>query len=142
MDKAKFFEEQVKYWTKKVGLSPFIVKLDRRITKYAAYAYRGQPNEIRYSHKYINDYTKNGLIHLGLHEIGHIKTNTRYCRRWKREYEAEKFALNKIKKYIPNYYKKAVKTTNKYVTQYSKTKEKWQLPYLKGFGKLIQELER
>ena len=142
MNKCKFFENQVKYWVKKVGLSHFVIKLDKRLTKYAAYVYSGVPNKIRYSPKHIPNCTKNQIITLALHEIGHIKADTKYCRRWKREYKAEKFALKMIKKYLPTYYKEAIKDTKSYVVDYSKTREKWQLPYIKGFGKLIQELER
>ena len=144
MDKLKFFEEQVKYWTKKVGLLYFPVISDKRITKYLAYSYVVPQNKIKYSPEHVLNCTKNQIIQCVLHELGHIKTcnkNWKNIPQWKREYKAEKFALKTIRKYILNYYKKAIKDTKEYVTRFSKTKEKWQLPYIKGFGKLIQELE-
>ena len=139
MNKNKYFEKQVSYWGKYFGLPDLVVKPDKRITKYAAYCYR-QQMEIRYSPKHIPDYSKNGLIGLALHEIGHIKTNAGYYRGWEREYLAQKFALNNIRKHLPSYYKEAVADTKWYVVEYSKTNEKWQRMYIKGYGKLLKEI--
>jgi len=67
------------------------------------------------------------------HEIGHIRTKGKTLE--EREYKAEKFALNTIRKYYPEYYQRALQET-RIVAKYAYHKV-----YRVAFAKLLKEIE-
>jgi len=135
MNKCKFFETQVKYWAFKLRVAKPIVKPDKRITFYHAYACP-QKNLIRYSVCHTETSTKEDLIHLALHELGHFKTwSYNDMTQIEREYRAEKFALNVFKKHLPNLFKSALSNTKSVVDN-----PEYPL-YKKPFTKLLKEFK-
>ena len=140
MDKIKFFIKLVMNLDKKLNLPKIMLWKDNRLgSNYVASVLEGfevitkqKLQIIRYNEKLIRKMPIPDIIHAVLHEIGHIKTTGKT--RVDKEYNAEKFAVEKIKKYYPRYYNRAI--------DYIKHAQHFQNQiYAKAFGKLLKELK-
>ena len=133
MNKNLYFENQAKVWAHMYDIDNLDIKPSKVKFKETAYA-QTTFKRIRYSSKNIKKLSKIKIIHTVLHEIGHLM-HSESLTIMKGEYEAEKFALKNIKRYLPKYYKKALKTTEQY-TKISNSR-----PHTFAFAKLIKELK-
>ena len=142
MNKFKFIEKNIQKYKIKLGIKESIkVRPDGRWLRKVMGAYK-EPNNylIKYSPKKTNRVSKNYLILVILHELGHIKLRHFEelakgifdMERW--EYEAEKFSINLVKKYIPKYYEKAVEELKDYFNIENEV-------YRKAFTRLYKELK-
>lgn len=110
MDKEKFFREQTHKFASKCRVKfPYIQKDDRlSLDTYAGVWKARNKNTkeivwiLKYNSKVIKKLKKWQIIHTVLHELGHIKTESTGGN-GESEYKAEKFAINAIKKYHPEY---------------------------------------
>lgn len=96
MNKNLYFENQAIKWGKFFKVPNLNIRHSTKLKNYTAMAYRWYEgnkkcSEIIYAPIFIEDLSKREIIHFVLHELGHvIYRRTRI--KWKREYEAEKFA--------------------------------------------------
>ncbi len=130
MNKAKYFEFQINFWSGKLKVRKPIIKLK----KFKGGVAKANPNTnvLTYNHR-INEMTKFEILLMALHELGHFKTKGTYTR-WGNEYKAHKFALKAIKKHLPKLYKKAIKFTKSFTTP------DFVRCYVKAFTKLLEDL--
>ena len=107
----KYMEKNARYWAKKLKIPLYKITKDNRGRRFWAYvAHRYGKNYLTYSSKYIVEFnpTKNDLLQLILHELGHLKGKwlANYVGCIKAEYQAEKQSLKWLKKYNHKYYLK------------------------------------
>jgi len=146
MNKIKYFKDNVKKYAKLLKIKEPYLKQDNRLGKYYVCCveidiWKDNNEEftlLRYNTNHIKESDKSNIIHLILHELGHIKFRHHYLKHTltntiNSEYEAEKFALAMIKKYHPNYYKRALCRIENGIKQTKKTQ------YKIAFSKLLEE---
>lgn len=141
MNKSKYFEQQLMYWGNKFNISNLTIRISVRLTKWTAMAYWWREGnkkhaEVIYSPFKLKNYSKVKLTRLALHELGHT-LNRRTQLAWKKEYNAEKFALATIKKYMVQYYDKCIKYTRLDYKWYRANKRR---AHELGFKKLLDEV--
>lgn len=143
MNKTKYFLEKFDELKEKVNVKKDInLRKDNRLGAYVAtvdiYKYTDGKKEICYILKYntnqIEKATKTQLLTTIAHELGHIKFRhlMSYRPLEELEYEAERYALDMIKKYYHKHYKSAVESLKGYIGHYDKL-------YANAFGKLYKE---
>lgn len=126
MNKIQFFKRKVKELALKTNIKDeVVIRRDNRLGGYLAcihlYLYCDTQEPVylfKYNSKLLKKKTKIQLIALALHELGHIKLRHEYWSfkkssslryRIKMEYEAEKFAMEYIRKHYPKHFKPLVK---------------------------------
>lgn len=120
---SDLFHYYTGYWILKLKLEKkykFIIQQDNRI---CAFAETMLENKNTYkicfntdSSKYRFQY-KWQIIHVVLHELGHIFNDWRGKNDAEHEFEAEYFALKTAKKFYPRYYRKMVEWTRAALTK-------------------------
>ena len=128
------------HWILKLGLDKkykFIIKKDNRINAYADvdslgnYTYKIRFNTKKYKHKW-------QIIHVVLHELGHILYDFRSGNDGEHEYVAELFALNMARENYPEFYQKMINWTKKALIK--KTGDEIGKEHEYGYTKALQEL--
>jgi len=109
--KINLFIRYCDYWIVKLGLDKkykIEVKKDNRINCYACVFRRNEDGVymIRYNTKMFS--SRMEILHVLLHELGHLFYDFRIVDEVYHEYHAELFALKTIKEFYPRYYKKAI----------------------------------
>lgn len=136
--KINLFTRYCDYWIVKLGLDKrykIIVKKDNRIAN-RSYVYRCDK-----SSSYIIKYNTNLLtnrveiLHVLLHELGHLTYDFRYTNQENHEYLAELFALKTAKETYPKYYKKMIGQT-KQDMNYKKNAQ----CHIEGYRRALKEL--
>lgn len=87
------------------------------------------------------------ILLIAFHELGHLYYMNSYGSLEEKqysEYKAELFAFRHIKKYYPEYFKKALKTEKDVVESWQITKKKTRKfkYYINAFSKVIKEVEK
>ena len=137
--KIDFIISYFNYWKIKLELDNICkteIKKDNRI-KYRADVGRDSNTGIyyiRFNSKLIG--TRIEIIHLILHEIGHVIHDFRIQDPIKHEYLAELFALKTAKEYYPKYYKSMVKESIKVLTIPKQSKY-----HIEGYKRALKELK-
>ena len=136
MDKEKYFQQIIYKFASKCKIKiPYIMK-DNRLNMVGVFEAKiKDTNEpvwiLKYNSKRVKKLKKWELIHIALHELGHIKTkstdNISIA-----EYKAEKFALKAIKKYFPQYTERVLQ----YLTRFIGDKRKH---YREAYERLLAE---
>lgn len=124
MDKVKYFYIQVNNLFEKLNIKDHVLlKRDNRLGNYIAHV---QPCDcgcgggltyiFRYNTKQITKMSKLKIILAILHEFGHIslKHKGTIDNWYQNEYEAEEFAMKKIKELFPDQYGKALEYLRAY----------------------------
>ena len=132
----KVFIKYIKFPCKKAKIKYPKIKNSTRM-RYTAYA-TVYKNEIRYNLSHINDLSNRDIRRIAFHEVGHFAK--RAYKRWESEYNAEKFASSLIKTYYYYNFKWYKEMLKDFFEMYRTQKEKWQLPYIKAFKKLLKEV--
>ena len=133
------FQILVSYWAGKLNLPLPLYRKDNRSRFCAAINYCDDCKfyNFMYNFKRIKKYTQALIAGIIFHELGHIKYYNKVeniKERVKREYLAERYSLDCIKKYYPDYLKRIIKNTKELL----KDKE-WvrDFPeYVKAFNKI------
>lgn len=104
----------VSYWAGKLYLPLPLFRKDNRISDSAAVYYCEDCSyfTFRYNFKIIKTLADDMIIGLIFHELGHIKYKHR-LESIKSEYQAERYALQCVKKYYPDYLKLMIKNMKK-----------------------------
>lgn len=134
--REKIFIEAIKFACKKANIKIPKIRASKKLKNYLALAYVGH-NEISYDRNSIGQENYLYLILTGFHEVGHF-VDTK-GRRAEREYKAEKFALNLLKKYYPSKYTIAIKNIREILNRYKCQQKKWHKPYIKALTKILRE---
>jgi hypothetical protein len=143
MNKIKYFINKFEEFKKKIKMKPDIhLQKDNRLNSKVAsvdiYRYIDGRKELCYVLKYntnqLKSVNKIQVLTIIGHELGHIKFKhlKSYRPLEELEYEAEKFALDMIKKYYPKHYKSAVNSLKIYIGHSNKL-------YANAFEKLYKE---
>ena len=109
--KINIFERYTNYWIVKLGLDKqynIIVKKDNRIYSAAEIFRKENQYIIQYNTKNLTN--RADIIHVVLHEIGHMCSDFRCGNETEQEYLAELFALKTAKKEYPKIYKKMIRS--------------------------------
>jgi len=135
MDKEKYFINKVYELCEKTRIKkPHVISRDNRMGQYiAGVTFCSQGYEMIYNMKRMKYTTKNLIIMIILHELGHIKKGEGKDK-IETEYIAQKFAMNSIKKYYPKKYIPILKFIYKHYTNHHNK------IYKQSFGKLAKEL--
>lgn len=140
MDRQKYFIKMVCKLCGKLKVKRPLLRLDNRLGKYCSSITTCEHRKtkekrfvMRYNMKVIGKLDKFAIIHIILHELGHIKTDAR--RIIEREYKAEKFALKAVKKHYPKHYKRTLKFIEWYVSDNQEI-------YGKAFKRLLIEISQ
>jgi len=115
---------------------------NKKMLKYIAYVIDGKrKNIIRWNHKYINQSSKTYLRRTALHELGHLVKKPDRTKKWKEnwEYEAELFALTKIKEYYPKYLKQSVTDVKNIIKDNEKYRKYFN--HVRAFKRVLKEVE-
>lgn len=132
------FQNLVSYWVGRLNLPLPLFRRDNRI-KYVAYINYCENCKVFnfvYNFDILKDYDQAQIANVIFHELGHIKyyKKSQNLAEEKKEYIAEKFALNCIKKYYPDYLKKIIKFTKEFLNDEDWCKE---FPiYVKAFKRI------
>jgi len=142
MNRPEFLIKNIGKYKVELGIKDKIeIRPDGRWIKKIMGTYKEPDNYlIKFSSKEIKKMSKNKIIQVILHELGHIKLRHFEelakgiwdMERW--EYEAEKISLELVKKYIPKYHKKAVEGLRDYFEIENEV-------YRKAFTRLYKELK-
>jgi len=145
MNKIRFFKRKVKELALLTNIEEDIeLRRDNRLGGYSAciclYLYCDTHEPVylmRYNERKIKDMTKAEILNMIFHELGHIKFKHEYDNKKsieQMEYEAEKFAIENIRRHYPQYFQKVYCNLKKYKTHDRAV-------YRKAFGKLIDEIK-
>lgn len=144
MDKIKYFNDTADMLYNKADLGIEVrVKQDNRLGRYSAHVRMYDCCDcedkfyvFRYNTKELKDATKVEILMTILHEFGHIKyRHNGDTDRIEKEYIAEKYAMQMIKKYYPKKYKQALR----YLACYEEHNDRI---YKIAFTKLHKELSK
>ena len=136
--KINLFTRYCHYWIVKLGLDKrykiCLVK-DNRISNGASVYRCDSTNEyiINYSTKILSNRVE--ILHIILHELGHLTYDFRYNNATDHEYAAELFALQTAKKEYPKYYKKMIYQTNVAIKYPGQEKI-----HVEGYSRALKEL--
>ena len=140
MNRQKYFIKIVCKLCGKLKIKSPLLKLDNRLGKYCSsvtVCEHKKTKEKRFIMKYnmtvIEKLDRFEIIHLILHELGHIKTDAKTIT--EREYKAERFALKAIKKHYPKQYKRTLRFIEWYVSDNKEV-------YGKAFKRLLLEVSK
>jgi len=116
--KIKLFKQVIKKFSKKEKQDKIIVTEDKRLRNILAYASQIKIKnkkywKIAFNAEAVSSADNWRIIHIALHEFGHIVTNAKTA--VDREYRAEVYALTMIKKYYSSHYQECCEMDLKYV---------------------------
>lgn len=146
MNRIRYFKRKVKELSLLTDIDVDIVtRKDDRLGQYSAcvsiYLYCDTHEPVylfRYNSRRLETMTKYDIINMVFHELGHIKYRHEFDNEKEleqMEYEAEKFALNNIKKHFGDYYPIALQSLKSYETNEN-------VLYKKAFMRLYQEVTK
>ena len=140
MNRQKYFINTVCKLCGKLKVKRPLLRMDNRLGQYCSSVTTCEHKKtkekrfiMRYNMKVISRLDKFEIIHLILHELGHIKTDAKNVTQ--REYKAERFALKAIKKHYPKQYKRTLRFIEWYVSDNKEI-------YGKAFTRLLLEVSK